>query len=198
MEDDERLTVSISPIVVAETGTATGIVTRGNTDSGAALTVLLASSDTGQATVPASVTIPANQPSATFTITGVDDGLADGTQSVTITVTATGYAGAAQSVAVTDLGILRLSALPASISENGGQATATLTRSNVELGAELTVTLTSSDPGEASRAGVGDDSRGPGIRACGDHGGGRCSRGRNANRNDHASARTATWGNRRR
>ena len=36
------------------------------------------------------------------------------------------------------------------MAESGGQATATLTRSNADLGMELTVTLSSSDPGEAS------------------------------------------------
>ena len=73
-------------------------VTRGNTDISAALTVTLSSSDTTEATVPATVTIPANQASATFTVTGVNDTLLDGTQTATITATAAGYvSGSAQS-----------------------------------------------------------------------------------------------------
>ncbi len=45
----------------------------------------LASSDAGEATVPVSITIPAGQTtSAPFTISGVDDAIVDGTQTVTV------------------------------------------------------------------------------------------------------------------
>ncbi|MCA9085082.1 MAG: matrixin family metalloprotease, partial [Planctomycetaceae bacterium] len=87
--DDETaaLTVTIDPSSISEAGgTAIGTVSR-NTDTTEALVVLLASSDETEATVPASVTIPAGQSSATFTITAVDDALFDGTQSVSITAT---------------------------------------------------------------------------------------------------------------
>jgi uncharacterized delta-60 repeat protein len=85
------LTVSISPASFAENAgaaAATGTVTRVNTDNALALTVKLASSNTSQASVPASVVIPAGQASATFGIDAVDDHVVTGDQAVTITASA--------------------------------------------------------------------------------------------------------------
>lgn len=86
------LTVTLNPGSVLEgagTGASTATVTR-NTDPAAALTVTLTSNDTGEATVPATVTIPAGQASVTFPITAVDDNTQDTSQSVVITASATG------------------------------------------------------------------------------------------------------------
>ena len=57
---------------------------RTNSDIAGAVTVALISSDTSEATVPASVTIPAGQATASFVVTAVDDALLDGTRTVTI------------------------------------------------------------------------------------------------------------------
>jgi uncharacterized delta-60 repeat protein len=54
-------------------------------DTSQALTVQLSSSNTNQATVPASVTIPAGAASATFNVDAVDDHLVNPPQTVTIT-----------------------------------------------------------------------------------------------------------------
>ena len=51
------------------------LLTRINTDIGQALTVDLFSDDTSEAIVPDDVEILANETSATFDITGVDDAL---------------------------------------------------------------------------------------------------------------------------
>jgi len=56
-----------------------------------AVTVNLVSDDTSEATVPSTVTIPADSSLASFNTDAVDDDLLDGTQSVTITASATGY-----------------------------------------------------------------------------------------------------------
>ncbi|MBK9137279.1 MAG: Ig-like domain-containing protein [Verrucomicrobia bacterium] len=76
-------------------------VTR-NTPPTNALTVTVLSSDLTEATVPASVVIPPGQPSATFALTTINDGVNDGNQTVTITAAADGFAGAAETVTVTD------------------------------------------------------------------------------------------------
>ncbi len=60
--------------------TATGTVTRSNTDITSPVTVTLVSNDTTEANVPSEVTILAGQTSASFTVTAVDDNLLDGTQ----------------------------------------------------------------------------------------------------------------------
>jgi uncharacterized delta-60 repeat protein len=86
------LQVSIAPhSIVESTGpasSATGTVTRVNTDNSQPLTVNLNSSNSAEATVPTSVVIPANQASATFAVQAVADAAADGTQNVTVTGTA--------------------------------------------------------------------------------------------------------------
>ena len=62
------------------------------------LTVSLFSSDLTVAVVPTSVTIPAGQPSATFSITVVADLLADDSRMVTVTASAPGFTGGAASM----------------------------------------------------------------------------------------------------
>jgi uncharacterized delta-60 repeat protein len=66
----------------------TGTITRNNMDTSQALTVNLTSSNTSQAAVPASVTIPAGAASATFNVDAVDNQIVDPTQTVVITATA--------------------------------------------------------------------------------------------------------------
>ena len=85
------LTVAIDASLVSETGSVTGWVWRNTVDNSAPLTVSLASSDTGEATVPATVVIPQDAVQVQFTITGVDDGVGDGNQTVTITASAAGF-----------------------------------------------------------------------------------------------------------
>ena len=85
----------------------------------------------------------------TFALDAVDDVLLDGMQSVTISVTHADYAGGSASLDVSDHETLTVSIDPLEISENGGAATGTVTRSNSDVSQPLTVELTSSDPGEA-------------------------------------------------
>ena len=148
---NETLTVSISPASISENGgSATGTVTRSNADIGQSLVVTLGSSDTSEATVPAIATIPANQVSTTFAILAVDDALLDGKQTATITVSATGFVGDSADIDVTDYETVTVTVNPAAISENGGTATGTVSRSNTNISASLVVTLSSSDTSEAS------------------------------------------------
>ena len=60
-DDTPLLTVVIADTAISENGGATTATVSRNTDTTSALTVTLASSDTGEATVPASITIPAGQ-----------------------------------------------------------------------------------------------------------------------------------------
>src|SRR5258706_565753 len=118
---------------------------RSNTKNSAALTVTLTSSDTSEATVPATVTIPANQASATFAITAVDDTLLDGTQTATITATATGYATGSRTIDITDFETLTLTISPPSITENGGTVLATISRIVPDTSQPQVVNVASSD-----------------------------------------------------
>jgi len=84
------LTLSVSPAAFSESATnpaATGTVTRSEVTA-SDLEVTLSSPDAGEVTVPATVTILANQASANFDVTAVDDSLPDGDQVVTLTASA--------------------------------------------------------------------------------------------------------------
>jgi VCBS repeat-containing protein len=96
------LILSIAQASISENGGASqATVTRSSGTSGL-LTVALASSDTTEATVPSTVTIPDGADSAVFTVTGVDDAVVDGTQTVTITASASGHTSDSATVVVTD------------------------------------------------------------------------------------------------
>ncbi len=96
------LTVTVDRTAIPESGgTATGTVTRNLTTTGA-LVVNLTSSDTTEAVVPTTVTIPDGASSVTFTVTSVDDLLGDGDQSVQITAAATDYFNVPASITVQD------------------------------------------------------------------------------------------------
>ena len=102
--ESSSLNLVIDKDIIAETGTATATITR-NTDINSELIVNLSSSDTTEATVPNTVTIPIGQNSATFTITGVSDGINDGSQKVTITASATGLNSGSDNLEVTDINV---------------------------------------------------------------------------------------------
>ncbi len=90
--DFEQLSLQFSVSLISERGgVATWQVIRDNTDISQPLTVELQSLDETEATVPASVTIPAGQAMASFTISAVDDSLLDGDQGALIVARANGY-----------------------------------------------------------------------------------------------------------
>lgn len=72
----------------ATTSTILTVTRSGSTLS--RLIVNLSSSDTSEVSVPSNVEIPAGQTSATFTVFSVNDSAIDGTQTATITASATG------------------------------------------------------------------------------------------------------------
>ncbi|MBI2190419.1 MAG: hypothetical protein HYU36_00370, partial [Planctomycetes bacterium] len=156
VRDYETLTVTVEPSTISEgdgAGAATGMVTRGNTDRQEALVVMLAVNPLDdEARVPASVTIPAGEGSATFPIDAVDDLLADGKKTVTITASAPGYAGIADTVEVTDDDVraLTVEVTPTTIAETAGEdaTTGTVTRNTEDNSVAMEVRLTSSDESE--------------------------------------------------
>lgn len=123
-----------------------GTVTRSSASS-SSLTVTLASNDPTELAVPASVTIPANQASATFDLTVVDDSLLDGTQSATVTASASGATSGAASILIHDNESATLTVtLPESVTEGASGVTGTVSM-NVAPDLPVAVTLSSSDEG---------------------------------------------------
>lgn len=97
-----KLSVTLTPSSIKEGEHAAGTVSHDNSDLSSPVEVTLSSSDPGQATVPASVTIPAGSASVSFAAIGVEDSVADGDQSVTITAAAEGYQSGDANLTVTD------------------------------------------------------------------------------------------------
>lgn len=103
--ESPRLSLSIDTSAISENGgTATATLSRnvGLLVPAGEIVVALTSSDESEATVPATVTIPAGQTSVTFQITAVDDTLADRVQLVTITASLDPFRSATAELAVLD------------------------------------------------------------------------------------------------
>ncbi len=143
------LSLSVAPSIISEgdgANAARGTVTR-NADTSAALTVALASSDTGKARVPASVVIPAGAAAVTFPIDAVDNNIADGTKIVTISASATGFTSDTAQLTVSNIHSPGISVGPTSgliTTKSGGTSTFSVTL-NTQPTAPVSITFTSSD-----------------------------------------------------
>ena len=117
------LAISLPVAAISASGSTTATLTR-NTATTQPLTVVISSGSTTHATVPASVVIPAGQASTTFTITGVDDHLADGEQYSVITAAAAGFSSGLATIGVTtvDLPDLVVSSVTAPTAGFAGDA----------------------------------------------------------------------------
>ncbi|WP_395736525.1 choice-of-anchor tandem repeat GloVer-containing protein [Prosthecobacter sp.] len=109
------------------------------------LTVSLTSNDISEVQVPATVTILANQSSASFAATVLDDALLDGTQTATLSASATGYFGGTNTLTVQDNETATLTvSMPASATEGSGTVQGTVTMS-APADSQVTVSLASND-----------------------------------------------------
>ena len=122
-DDGPTLTVAIDRDLAAEglTDAATVTVSR-NTDTTGALEVTLESGNTDELTVPESVTIPAGEASVSFGADTVEDGVADGNRTVSVTASADGFTSGSDTIVVTDVDlpdllVTRLEAPPAVLTE---------------------------------------------------------------------------------
>ena len=117
-----------------------GVVTR-NGDLRQSLLVSLASSDTGEVGVPASVVIYAGQPSAAFAINVVQDLTPDGLQSVVISADGQEYVSGTATVQVLDADLPTLTVtLDQEELTEAGSTTATVARDYV-TGSAVVVSL---------------------------------------------------------
>jgi Ca2+-binding RTX toxin-like protein len=126
----------------------TATVTRAGTDNSASLGVTLTNGDASEISIPTTVTIPAGLGSVSFDIDAIDDSILDGTQRVAVSASANGFVTGSDTIRVDDFEQLVVSISAASISENGGLTTATVSRTDPN--GNLTVNLLSSDTTEAT------------------------------------------------
>jgi hypothetical protein len=142
------LTLSLGTASVSkDAGGFTATISRSGSLA-AALTVNLASSDTTRLAVPALVVIPAGLASASFTVMVVQNGLADGTQNVTVSASATGLQGDSRGLQILDVNKAMLSLTVAAMQIKEGDpspaTTGRITR-NTPTTQALTVSLSSTD-----------------------------------------------------
>jgi Ca2+-binding RTX toxin-like protein len=102
--ESPSLTLTVEREIIAENGSAIATITR-NTDTTTELIVNVTSSDITEATVPQTVTIPVGSSSVTFTVSGVNDGVSDGNQPVTLTATANGFISGVKAINVSDIDV---------------------------------------------------------------------------------------------
>ncbi len=107
------------------------------------VTISLVSSDTSEATVPTTATIPAGQLSATVPVAAVDDTLFDGTQSVTLTASAGVFDPGTIALSVTDVETFLVQITANEILENAaaGSFNLAITRSNTDVTQPLIVNI---------------------------------------------------------
>ena len=98
--DNRKLTLVLNKDSIYEGETATGTITRNTEDTSSELVVNLNSSDTTEVNVPQTVTIPVNQSSTTFTLTGVTDNIFDSSQTATITASSTQFENGTATIVV--------------------------------------------------------------------------------------------------
>lgn len=90
-----------------------------------AVTISLSSNDTTEATVPASVVLPAGQTSVTANLTSVNDALLDLAQNVTLTASAGGFTSGTAAMTVNDNEPATITLVaPTVMAENAGTVTA--------------------------------------------------------------------------
>lgn len=144
--DHEQLALSAKVRYVSEQGgSLLATVSRQNTNIAMPLVVTFTSQDTSEALVSSAVTIPAGAESADFWISAVDDAVLDAEQWVEILASAQGYLSTQMRILVTDAESILLQVDRTQISENGGVAMATISRSDIDSTNELQVTLTASE-----------------------------------------------------
>ena len=143
------ITVTVPPLVTEGDGVLTGQGTVSVPGPAPAhLTVRLASTDTSEITVPATVTILKSSSSSTFPITVVNDKLVDFTQHLRIEASAGGCGDSYASIAVQDdeAATITLS-LPRTTTEGVGTLiNAGEIRLSADAGQDTTFKLTSTDP----------------------------------------------------
>ena len=152
IHDNETTTLAVTlPATAHETGgTLVGTVTSGQAPT-RDITVQLASNDTSQLTVPATVILPAGQTSVNFTATLLDDHIIEsGPTPVTVTAQMDNWTPGSGTVNIIDDDHTMTVTLPAS----GWEGQAFPGAGTIQIGGTLTldlvVSLTPSDPTEMS------------------------------------------------
>lgn len=146
-DDVAMLTLDIAETEMNEQDGSSMVTVTRNSDLDEALTVFITSGDDSAVSVPATVTIDANEISTTFTINAVDDDLAEENQVVAILAAQDGLLPDTDTITVidNDPAALTLTLDPTGISEPDGNSQATISRNTADNSEALTVMLSVDD-----------------------------------------------------
>ncbi|OOQ57316.1 MBG domain-containing protein [Mucilaginibacter pedocola] len=138
----KMLNLALSAGEVTEGSSISGVVSRTGSLS-AALSVRLSVVNTAKFTIPATVTIPAGQAGASFTIAAPNNNLVEGPIADSLTAAATSFFGTKSGITMldNDVAALSITSLPSAITE-GGSVTFRV-NTNLAPKSPLTVYLTS-------------------------------------------------------
>ncbi|MBL8809123.1 MAG: peptidylprolyl isomerase [Planctomycetaceae bacterium] len=144
-QPDPGLSVALSQVSVVETAgsnASTVTVTRTNADTSQDLVVDLTLSDTGRLTLPATVTIPAGQTSASVSLSTINNESVEGDDLVTLTATAAGLTNGQTTLTVVDddTAVLTLTPAATTVAEDAGTLSATVSM-NRTSSTDVTVNL---------------------------------------------------------
>ena len=124
-----------------------------SSDAATPLTITLGNNQPSRLSMPSSLTLPIGAASGSFTLQPVDDAIALGDVTVTLTAQAVGYVSATNQLVIVDDDLpslsLRLSATSVSEGAAAGALTGQLSR-NAQTNLPLSVSLTSDRPGALS------------------------------------------------
>ena len=143
------LTLDIQETSVLEnlTSPVRCIMTRSG-DYSANLVVSLSASVAGQVTIPATITIPANQSSLVFNLNTMNNALIDGQRNIQITASAAQYSNSAKTITILDDEIPSLTALLNKTTATEGDTITLTVRRNLVTNQPLTVSLTTNKPSQ--------------------------------------------------
>jgi ACT domain-containing protein len=125
------------------------IVTRSG-DYTADRIVSLAASATGQVTIPATVTIPANQSSVVFNLNTVNNTVLEGSRTVSITASSASYTNAVKSITILDDEIPSLSASLSKTTANEGETIELTVTRDLVTDQPLNVSIATNKPNQCT------------------------------------------------
>ncbi len=117
-------------------------------DIASALIVSLVASKAGQVTIPATVTIPANQSSVVFNLNTVNNTILEGSRTVDITASAASFTNSVKSITILDDEIPKLTAILSKTSPTEGETIDLIIKRDLVTNQDLSISIATNKPNQ--------------------------------------------------
>lgn len=145
----ELLTLDIqTPSIVENNPNPVRCIVNRSGNFSSQLVVTLSASVDGQVTIPATVTIPANQSSVSFNLNTVNNAVLEGTRSIIITASAASFVNAVNIISIYDDEIPKLTAVLSKSSPSEGETIEMTIKRDLITSQELSVSLATNKPNQ--------------------------------------------------